>query len=268
MIVGGIEAGGTKFICAAGTSRRDLEVSPPIPTRGPEETLRDVIGWFAGRGITRIGIGSFGPVDLRRGAISVTTPKLDWRGVPLARIVARALGVETVVDTDVNAAALAEHRWGAARRVSTFVYLTVGTGVGGGVMVAGDSGAPRLLHGLSHPEIGHLRVPRAKGDRFRGVCPLHGDCLEGMASGPAIAKGSRHASDYLAWALMNLTCTLSPELIVMGGGVMKTPGLMDEVRAKLEVELGGYVRAPRIVAPRLGDRAGALGAMALAGLAD
>jgi fructokinase len=258
---GGIEAGGTKFICAAGTSRRSVEFSSPIATREPEETLAEVIGWFADRPVTRIGIGSFGPVDLKRGAISATTPKLNWRGVPIGRVISRALGAAATVDTDVNAAALAEHRWGAARRVRTFVYVTVGTGVGGGIMMNGE-----LVHGHAHPEIGHLRVPRVKGDRFRGVCPLHGDCLEGMASGPAIARGSRNAASYLAWGLMNLTCALSPDLIVMGGGVMKTPGLLDEIRTRLTGELQGYVPAPRLVAPKLGDRAGVLGALALAGL--
>lgn len=259
VMVGAIEAGGTKFICAVGTGPADLEVSPPIPTRAPEETLRDVIAFFAGRGVKKIGIGCFGPVDLERAAITKTTPKLDWRGVPIGTIIQRALDVKVAIDTDVNAAALGEHRWGAAQGIDDFVYLTVGTGIGGGAMVNG-----RLVRGLAHPEMGHLRIPRAKGDRFKGVCPLHGDCLEGMASGPAVAaSGGAYEAVYLAWALMNITCTLSPKMIVMGGGVMKTKGLLEAVRAKLKQELRGYVPAPKLVRPKLGDRAGVLGSLAL-----
>lgn len=259
MRVGGIEAGGTKFICAVGSGPEDLEVSAPIATRSPEETMSDVIGFFAGRKIKRIGIGSFGPVDLRRGVITQTSPKLDWRGVPIRSIVEKALDVEAPFDTDVNAAALSEHRWGVAQDCSDFVYITVGTGIGGGAMVNG-----RLVHGLSHTEMGHLRVPRVKGDRFRGVCPLHGDCLEGLASGPAIAKGARYTAQYLAWAMMGISCALSPKMIVLGGGVMKTPGLLAEIRVHLKNELKGYVPTPKLVRPKLGDAAGVLGAIALA----
>lgn len=259
MHVGAIEAGGTKFICAAGTGPDDLVVSKPIATRQPRETLADVVAWLREHSVERIGIGCFGPVDLQRGAITRTTPKLDWRGVRIRERIEQALGAECIVDTDVNAAALGEHRWGTAQGVDDFVYITVGTGIGGGVMVGG-----RLVHGLLHTELGHLRVRRVTNDRFSGVCPLHGDCLEGLASGTAIAKGSRFAADYLAMGLMNITCALSPRLIVMGGGVMKTPGLLASVREKLRQELKGYVPAPRLVRPKLGDRAGVLGALALA----
>lgn len=254
MRVGGIEAGGTKFICAVGTGPDDLEVSPPIPTRLPEETLRDVISFFASRMVRRIGIGSFGPLDRRRGAISKATPKLDWRGVPIARIVERALGVETALDTDVNAAAVAEHRWGAARGIEDFVYLTVGTGIGGGAIVNG-----KLVHGLLHPEMGHIRV---SGSR-RGVCPYHPDCLEGYASGTAIRKlGGGKTAEYLAAGIVQIACVLSPKLVIMGGGVMKTPGLLQDVRKHLQRE--AYVPMPKIVRPKLGDRAGVLGAILLA----
>lgn len=258
-LLGGIEAGGTKFICAIGSGPEDIEVCEPIATRSPEETMRDVVSFFAGRGITRIGIGSFGPVDLSRGAITQTTPKLDWRGVPIRSIVEKALDVEAVIDTDVNTAALAERYWGAAVGCDDFVYVTVGTGIGGGAMVNG-----RLVRGLHHTEMGHIRVPRVKGDRFAGVCPLHGDCLEGLASGPAIAKGARHTAEYLGWAMMNITGVLSPKLIILGGGVMKTPGLLGGVREHLKNELKGYVPMPKLVRPKLRDNAGVLGAIALA----
>lgn len=255
MKVGGIEAGGTKFICAVGSGPSDVEVSPPIPTRDPEATLRDVIAFFAGHKVKRIGIGSFGPLDLRNGSISKTSPKLDWRGVPIRKILETRLGVKCAVDTDVNAAALAEHRWGAAQGIDDFAYITVGTGIGGGAMVGG-----KLVHGLLHPEMGHLRMPPS----VRGVCPSHEDCLEGYASGPAIAKfGPERTARYLALGIINIATVLSPKRVILGGGVMKTPGLLGAVRQELKKEI--YVPMPKLVRPKLGDRAGVLGAIALAG---
>lgn len=252
MRVGAVEGGGTKFICGVGSGPGDIE-TVRIETRGPEETLRDVITYFAHHKVRRIGLGCFGPLDLRTGTIT-STPKVDWRGVPVRRILERALNARVTVDTDVNAAALAEHRWGAAQGIGNFVYLTVGTGIGGGAMVHG-----RLLHGLSHPEMGHLRIPA----RGKGVCPYHADCLEGFASGPAVAKrgGSNMAKD-LAAGLHNIIAVLSPELIILGGGVMKTPGLLAAVRSELRKET--YLKTPKLVRPKLGDRAGVLGALLLA----
>jgi fructokinase len=252
--VGGIEAGGTKFICAVGTGPDDVEVSKAIPTRGPEETLRDVVSFFAGRKLKRIGIGSFGPVDLKSGAITKTTPKLDWRSVPIRSILEQALGVKAVLDTDVNAAALGEHRWGAARGIDNFVYITVGTGIGGGAIVNG-----RLVHGLLHPEMGHLRVP----GNGSGSCPYHPDCLEGYASGSAIARfGPAEAARHLAAGLTAITSVISPEMIILGGGVMNMPGLLAGIRQELKKEV--YVPMPKLVRPKLGDRAGVLGAIVLA----
>jgi fructokinase len=252
MKFGAIEGGGTKFICGVGAGPDDLE-TVRIPTRSPEETLRDIIGFFAGKKLRRIGLGCFGPLDLARGAIT-TTPKRDWRGVPIRRILERALDAAVTVDTDVNAAALAEHRWGAAQGVANFVYLTVGTGIGGGAVVNG-----RLVHGLAHPEMGHVRIPA----RGRGVCPYHRDCLEGFASGPAVAKfGGGNTAKFLAAGLQQIVAVLSPELIVLGGGVMKTPGLLAAVRAELKKET--YLSIPRLARPKLGDRAGVLGALRLA----
>jgi fructokinase len=250
--VGAIEAGGTKFVCAVGTGPDDLE-TVRIETRAPEETLRDVIGFFAGRKLRRIGLGCFGPLDLQRGVIT-TTPKLDWRGVPIRAIIENALDARVTIDTDVNAAALAEHRWGAAQGIANFVYLTVGTGIGGGAMVNG-----RLLHGLAHPEMGHVCIP----GQGRGVCPSHEDCLEGYASGPAVhTLGNGDTARHLANGLRNISAVLSPELIILGGGVMKTPGLLAAIRTDLKRET--YLKLPRLTRPKLKDRAGVLGALLLA----
>jgi fructokinase len=163
--------------------------------------------------------------------------------------------VKCTVDTDVNAAALAEHRWGAAQGIDDFVYITVGTGIGGGAMVGG-----KLVHGLLHPEMGHLRMPPSS----RGVCPSHEHCLEGYASGTAIAKfGPEHTARYLALGIINIATVLSPRLVILGGGVMKTAGLLTAIRQELRKET--YVPMPKLVRPKLGDRAGVLGAIALAG---
>jgi fructokinase len=192
-----------------------------------------------------------------------------------------ALGLPIAIDTDVNAAALAEHRWGSAVGLGTFCYITVGTGIGGGAVVDG-----RLVHGLLHPEFGHMRVPHDRAvDPFDGVCPYHGDCLEGLASGTAIDKRwgprAQDAQDeavwqleagYLALGIANVTCVLSPERVVLGGGVIKQPTLLPLVRARVGELLAGYFNAPElsgdlagyIVAPALGDRAGVLGALELA----
>jgi fructokinase len=182
----------------------------------------------------------------------------------------------------VNAAALGEYRWGAAQGCAIAVYLTIGTGIGGGVVAY-----ERRLHGLVHPEMGHMRLPHDwQRDPFAGACPYHGDCLEGLASGPALAKrwgqpaqtlGADHVAwvlqaHYLALALVNLVCTLSPERIIVGGGVMDQPQLFPLIRAEVQQILNGYVQAPEIleqidryiVPPTLGGQAGILGAIALA----
>jgi fructokinase len=269
--LGGIEAGGTNFVCAAGSGPDDY-ITEEFPTGAPAETIARVGQFFHTHQVDAIGVGCFGPIDITRGRIT-TTPKTAWRQFAMVDAVREATGVSRIVfDTDVNAAALGEYKWGAARGVDTFVYLTVGTGVGGGAMVDG-----RLLHGFSHPEMGHVRIPHdfAK-DPFPGACYAHGDCLEGLASGFAIEKRwhtrgedlpAGHAAweleaEYLASGLMNFTCTLSPRMIVIGGSVMRgTP--MELVRAKTRTALNGYVEMPQIVAPALGEQAGVLGAIAL-----
>jgi fructokinase len=279
-VLGGIEAGGTKWLCAAGTGPDDVSATETIPTTTPAETIGRAVAFFEREGPVRaVGIGSFGPVDLRKGSPAwgsiTTTPKAGWAGADVAGAVRGALGVPVAFDTDVNAAALGEHRWGAAQGLDTFVYVTVGTGIGGGAMVEG-----RLVHGLSHPEFGHLRVPHDReADPFPGSCPYHGDCWEGLASGPAIAaRWGRHAEEltdaeevwlleahYLALGLVAAVCVLSPERIVLGGGVMSVPPLLPLVRTEVGRLLGGYVETGEIVPPALGGRSGVLGAIALAG---
>jgi len=210
-----------------------------------------------------------------------TTPKPGWRHTDLVGAIRRALDVPVKFETDVNAAALGEARWGAARGLDTFIYLTIGTGIGGGGLVSG-----KLMHGLVHPEMGHIRLPHDFArDPFPGVCPFHGDCLEGLASGPALEKrwGARAETlppdhpawdlqaHYLALALVNYTCTLSPQRIILGGGVMEQAHLFPRIRRKVLELLNGYVQSPAllenidayIVPPALGKRAGILGALAL-----
>jgi fructokinase len=269
---GGIEAGGTKWVCALGDGPDALD-SVVFPTTTPEETIGRAVEFFAANGRpAALGVGSFGPIDRVRGAIT-TTPKPGWAETDVVGAFRSALGVPVVLDTDVNAAALGEQRWGAAVGVETFCYVTVGTGIGGGAVVDG-----RLVHGLSHPELGHMRIPHdLERDPFQGSCPFHGDCFEGLASGEAMrARWGTSAqalddeaaweleADYLAHGLVNVICALSPELIVLGGGVSKRDGLITRVRERIVELLAGYVAVPDVVAPALGDRAGVLGAIELA----
>jgi fructokinase len=186
-VFGGIESGGTKWQCAVGTGPDDVRAAVTIPTTSPEETIARTVEFFRQSGpVAAIGIGSFGPIDRRPGSPTwghvTTTPKPGWAHVDLAGEIGRRLALPVAFDTDVNAAALGEHRWGAARGLDTFCYITVGTGIGGGAVVGG-----RLLHGLLHPEFGHLRIPHdLEEDPFAGSCPYHGDCWEGLASGTAL----------------------------------------------------------------------------------
>lgn len=290
-LYGGVEAGGTKFVCLAGTGPDDVRAIERFPTEAPEITLRRVLDFFAGlsEGPSAVGIGSFGPVDLDTASPTwgfiTSTPKPGWQQTDFGGFVGRELGVPVAFDTDVNAAAMGEMTWGAARATTDCLYITVGTGVGGGAVVGRSP-----VHGLVHPEMGHVRVPRAPGDDFAGACPYHGDCLEGMVAGPAIRAragrpGEELADDdpiwsivahYLAHAIVNFVCTLSPQRIVVGGGIAKRPTLLPEVRSQVQQLLNGYVQSPTItehidayiVAPALGDRAGALGALAMAKIRD
>ena len=286
-VFGGIEAGGTKFVCAIGTGPDDLRAVVRFPTTTPEETLGRAVAFLKEQGpLAGVGVASFGPVDLDPASPTyghiTTTPKPGWAGVDVVGPIRRALDVPVGFDTDVNGAALGEHRWGAAQGLDTFVYLTVGTGIGGGGMAGG-----RLLHGLLHPEMGHIRLPHDRErDPYPGCCPYHGDCLEGLASGPAIeGRWGQPAetlppdhpaweleAEYLALAVVNFICTLSPQRVILGGGVMQQARLFPLIRRRVQEMLGGYIHSPAIleridayiVPPGLGDRAGVLGAIALA----
>jgi fructokinase len=286
MIYGGIEAGGTKWVCAIGDGPGDLRETVTFPTTTPVETIGRATDFFTRTDeLAAVGVGSFGPIDVRRssptwGSIT-TTPKAGWAHTDVVSALGLALGLPVAFDTDVNAAALGEQRWGAAIGLDTFCYITVGTGIGGGGMSNG-----RLLHGLLHPEFGHMQIPHDRArDPFEGACPYHGDCFEGLASGGALRqRWGRSAEDlddaaaweleaeYLALGLVNVVCILSPRRIILGGGVMKRPGLLAVVRARMREVLAGYIAAPEltdeiddyVVAPALGDRAGVLGAIELA----
>ncbi|MEY4500196.1 MAG: hypothetical protein RIS52_86 [Pseudomonadota bacterium] len=279
---GCVEAGGTKIVLGVASGPDAIEETLRIDTTTPEETLSQTIDWLTRRGpFTAIGIASFGPAELDRaspawGYITQTT-KPGWSNTDFAARVGRECEAPVGFDTDVNGAALAEARWGASQGQRISVYITVGTGIGGGAIVNG-----KPLHGLSHPEMGHIRPQRHPEDRdFPGICPFHGDCLEGLASGPAIKARwgyslselprEHQAHSIIAWYIAQCAVTLQsimePGRIVLGGGVMQTDGLLNRVRAQA-TELGAsYFRGKAdeiIVAPGLGDRAGLLGALALA----
>lgn len=289
-MLGGIEAGGTKFVCIVGSSPEEIVAETRFPTGAPDATLARTIDFYrefldSGGQLRAIGIAAFGPIELRRwspayGSVTIT-PKAGWSGTDLVGPIQSALSVPVGFDTDVNGAALAEGRWGAARGLDNFIYLTVGTGIGGGAVVGG-----RLAHGLVHPEMGHVSVPRQPGDDYAGHCPFHGACFEGMASGAAMAdRWGRRAEEipadhldeavaleaaYLAAGLRNLVYALAPERIVIGGGVSGLPGLFPTLRERLAAELAGYPvllehEADDFVVPAsLGQMAGPAGALLLA----
>jgi fructokinase len=288
-LFGGIEAGGTKFICAIGTGPDDIRQEMRFPTTSPEETLQQAIRFFRkyqkSTPLASVGIATFGPVDLVTNSKTygyiTTTPKSGWSQVSFAKVIQQELDLPVGFDTDVNGALLGEHRWGAAKDIDNAIYLTIGTGIGGAALVNG-----RLVHGLVHPEMGHLIVPPREDDNYPGGCPFHGNCLEGMANGPAIEKrwGARAetlSKDHPAWeleayylgkALHSLICILSPQRIILGGGVMAQVQLFPMVRQMTLDSLNNYVQNTEIlgkidnfiVPPSLGNRAGVLGAIALA----
>ena len=287
-VFGAIEAGGTKFVCAVGNNPADL-VTTQLPTASPEVTTARAIDFLrehSGGRLQAVGIGSFGPVDLCPSSPTfghiTSTPKLSWQNFNFVGTVRAALGVPVGFDTDVDAAALGEARWGAAQSISDFMYLTVGTGIGGGAIVNGQ-----VLHGLLHPEMGHIRIPHDRQrDPYTGCCPFHYDCLEGLACGPAIQErwgipAPELPTDHPAWALeahylalglANWVCTLSPMRIVLGGGVMQKHWLFPLIRSELVRLLNGYVQSREltenvdeyVVPAKLGNRAGIAGALALA----
>jgi fructokinase len=284
MKIGALEAGGTKMVCAIGDENGKIEKRVSFPTQTPKETLPQILEFFVNEEIAALGIGCFGPVELDRrspvyGYIT-STPKLAWANYDIVGKFEEALNVPVGFDTDVNGAALGEVFFGAARGCDPAIYITIGTGVGVGIYVNGT-----LLHGLIHPEAGHILITRRHGDTYRGKCPYHENCLEGLAAGPAIMErwGKPAAeltdrkevweleSDYLAQAVANYILTLSPQKVILGGGVMHQEQMFALVRKKVQEKLNSYLQNDRIaehieeyiVPPALGDNAGITGALLL-----
>jgi fructokinase len=290
-LYGAIEAGGTKFVCAVASGPEAIEAQVTLPTTTPQETLAAAANYFsgyqktAGRRLDAVGIACFGPVDLDRSSPTygyiTMTPKPGWVNTEVAGFFERTLDVPVGFDTDVNGAALGEFLWGAGKGLQSLVYLTVGTGIGGGAIVAG-----KPLHGLMHPEMGHVLVRQNANDTFEGFCPYHKNCLEGLASGRAVdLRWGKHASelpddhpaweleaDYLAQGLVNYILTLSPQRMIVGGGLMHRRSLYPKICAKVLGYLNGYLAVKSltermdsyIVSPGLGDRSGICGAIGLA----
>jgi fructokinase len=281
-LIAGIEAGGTKFVLAVGPSPTHITARHTIATTTPEETLAQAAQWFRDQGtITSLGIASFGPVDLDQASPTwghiTNTPKPRWSGCNIAGYFADRMQVPLGFDTDVNAAALAEYLYGAGKGSRSIAYITIGTGIGGGLIIDG-----KPVHGIAHPEMGHIVPRRHGGDReFAGICPHHSDCLEGLASGPAIkARWGSSLSDlpqdhaahaivaeYIAQLCHALFAIAAVETIVLGGGVMKTAGLLQRVKDRAASLDGGYLPGKArhcIVAPALGDNSGITGALSLA----
>ena len=279
-LIAGLELGGTKTVVAIGERDGTVAEEFRYPTTTPEETLAIAIDWWRERGeVVALGIASFGPLRLRRDAVDygiyLTTPKLAWQGFSLVDFIAKNLpNARLTIETDVNAALLAELKKGAAQGVKNALYLTVGTGIGAGVCCEG-----RLVHGMLHPEMGHLRVPRFAGDDFAGVCPFHGDCWEGLASGPAIEKrwglpahllpedhpAWEMEAYYLAQGLFSANTILSPERMILGGGVSQAPLLHDRISEHFRHLSNGYFPdlGALLSPPALGQQAGIIGALLL-----
>ena len=295
-LYGGIEAGGTKIVCAVGNSPEEIVIEERFPTTSPEETIKKIIKFFQDfeqkrkQNIEAIGLASFGPVDLDPKSDTfgyiTSTPKPGWAFTNFLRVIQNALQKPMYFDTDTNGAAIGEHKWGAGQGLNDLFYITIGTGIGGGVISGG-----RTIHGLLHPEIGHILLPHDKEkDPYEGFCPFHKDCLEGLASGPSMnARWGVRAenlpedhpawdleAEYITYALHNMVLAYSPARLILGGGVMQQESLFPRIRKKLLESLAGYVQSSYIledidhyvVPPLLGQKAGVLGAIAMARFAD
>ncbi len=290
-LYGGIEGGGTKFVCMVATDPQNIVDEARFPTTTPVETIEQAVGFFfkysKTGNLSAIGMASFGPVDLDQDSLTfghiTTTPKPGWAFTDTISRLRKAFGVPVAFELDVNAAAFGEYYWNEENRsLDPFIYFTIGTGIGAGVIVHG-----KLVHGLVHPEAGHMRIPHDWNvDPFAGSCPYHQDCFEGLACGPAMQRrwGQRAEelpvdhpawdleANYIALALNNVICNLSPKRIVLGGGVMEHPGLITLIQKKVQVLLHNYIHSKviteridqYIVLPSLGNRSGVLGAIALA----
>lgn len=287
MLLGAVEAGGTKIIVGIGNEQGELYEKMEFPTGLPDEAVKKIVDYFKDKEITALGIGTFGPVDVHKDSKTygyiLDTPKQNWSMYPLLDKLKEHLHVPMIIDTDVNGAALGEIMWGAAKEENSCLYMTIGTGIGGGFCMGNT-----LLHGLLHPEMGHILLRQHEKDTYKGHCPFHGNCFEGLAAGPAIedrhkVKAYTLPSDHLAWeieayyiaqALVSYTLTLSPEKIVLGGGVMKQKHLFPMIHKYFKEMMNEYIKKPQlmeevenfIVYPGLGDNSGTYGALALATL--
>ena len=284
MKIGALEAGGTKMVCAIGNEKGEILKREVFPTTTPEETMPKMIDFFKNEKIEALGIGNFGPISPNKDSADygyiTSTPKLAWQNYNIVGEFEKALNCPVGFDTDVNAAALGEATYGITKGLKNSIYITIGTGIGVGVMAEG-----KLLHGMMHPEAGHILIHRHPEDTYEGTCPFHKDCLEGLAAGPALekrwgAKGDtlteraevwEMESYYIAQACVNYCMILSPERIVLGGGVMKQPSLIPLVRQKFTELLAGYIRTKEvedvenyIVPASLNDNQGVMGCIGLA----
>lgn len=283
MRLGALEAGGTKMVCAIGNENGEILERVSIPTETPDITMPKLISYFADKEIEALGIGCFGPIDLNRDSNTygyiTTTPKLAWKNYNIVKIFQDALNVPVGFDTDVNGSALGEATWGITKGLENSMYITIGTGIGTGIITNG-----KLLHGMLHPEGGHLLLSRHPNDSFEGTCPYHKTCLEGLASGPAIEarwgeKGTELAERrevweleayYIAQALVDYIMVLSPQRIVIGGGVTHQEHLMPLIREEVKRQLAGYIDTKEllnmdqyVVLPSLNDNQGIMGALKL-----
>ena len=284
-LYGSLEAGGTKMVCAIGDEQGNILERVSIPTLEPENTMPAIIDFFKNKNICALGIGCFGPVDLDKKSATygyiTTTPKLAWKNYDIVGTCKKELGVPVGFDTDVNASALGEATWGCTKELDHSIYITVGTGIGAGVIIDG-----KPYHGMLHPEAGHIFLARHPQDPMeKGVCPYHELCLEGLASGPAIAarwgKPGAELADrkevweleayYLAQAICSYIMILSPERIIVGGGVSHQEQMMPMIRAEVQRQMGGYIQAKGmqdldsyIVLPSLNDNQGIMGGLKLA----
>lgn len=285
MLIGAIEAGGTKFVLGIGNENGEILERLSIPTEAPEITMPKVIDFFKNKDIKAIGVGSFGPIDPNPTSNTygyiTTTPKLKWSNYNIIGELKKHFNMPIAFDTDVNGAALGEIKWGVAQNLKSAVYITVGTGIGAGAVVEGN-----MIHGLLHPEMGHISVKRHPQDNYEGNCPFHKDCLEGLAAGPAIEarwniSGKDIPKDHIAWEIeayyisqfiINLILMLSPEKIILGGGVMNQNFILPMIRKQVKGLLNNYINKKElndeienyIVSPGLKDNAGLCGSIALA----
>ena len=284
MLYGAIEAGGTKMVCAVGDENGRIIEQVSIPTKNPDETMPKIIEYFKNKEIKALGIACFGPIELDKASPKYghiqDTPKLLWSDYDIVGTMEKALGVPVGFDTDVNGSMLGEATWGAAKDLTDAIYITIGTGIGGGILSGG-----KLVHGMLHPELGHMKLVKAENDTYAGKCPFHATCFEGLAAGPAIeerwGKPAKELADrtevwelesfYIAQALSNLILTLSPKVIILGGGVMHQLQLFPLIRKKVKENINGYIKTDElndmdsyIIPAALNDDQGIMGCIRLA----